>query len=106
MCEDPVCDWECNRPADCPRPKCSLICEKKSVCGHTFEGKDVADEKEASEKSGNVGVILVGASEVEGPKSGNPSYELCHEYCEKTYGGDAGDEKKKCIDELCAGYVE
>jgi hypothetical protein len=24
---DPVCDWKCSKPTNCPKPKCTLVCE-------------------------------------------------------------------------------
>jgi hypothetical protein len=31
-CAPPVCDWQCHRPASCPRPKCALVCDQQPSC--------------------------------------------------------------------------
>merc|ERR1711934_1184470 len=32
VCEEPLCDWKCHRPADCQKPRCALVCEKSPHC--------------------------------------------------------------------------
>lgn len=27
VCDEPSCDWKCNKPNDCPQPTCELKCE-------------------------------------------------------------------------------
>lgn len=27
LCEPPVCEWQCRKPRNCPRPRCELQCE-------------------------------------------------------------------------------
>lgn len=32
VCEQPECEWKCQAPAQCPAPRCQMMCEKGSSC--------------------------------------------------------------------------
>eukprot|EP00747_Dinoflagellata_sp_TGD_P032628 gnl/TRDRNA2_/TRDRNA2_136108_c0_seq1.p1 gnl/TRDRNA2_/TRDRNA2_136108_c0~~gnl/TRDRNA2_/TRDRNA2_136108_c0_seq1.p1 ORF type:complete len:275 (-),score=20.31 gnl/TRDRNA2_/TRDRNA2_136108_c0_seq1:37-861(-) len=41
VCAQPVCTWNCKKPADCPVPKCHMICEEPKACAKTQFATDL-----------------------------------------------------------------
>lgn len=36
VCEQPICEWVCDPPKDCPKPTCQMVCEHPKNCMATL----------------------------------------------------------------------
>jgi hypothetical protein len=37
VCEEPDCEWKCHAPAQCPTPRCHMVCEKMACATSTYQ---------------------------------------------------------------------
>jgi len=52
VCEEPLCDWKCHRPADCKKTKCALVCKTSPHCQPQATPTDCCESKESATKCG------------------------------------------------------